>query len=144
MNDSETETEKERKDRILKELEGKNIAHYSVMLSSYISSRTEPNKAIFTFSIAAIGLLLASYEKLASSNCTISVLYSLSMAGFLVAVLSTLFIYVAHTKAIESYIRNESEKQRDFILKKWAYINYTAFGLGVTFSSVLGIFKVYG
>jgi len=141
---TEPESEKERRDRALKELEGKNISHFSVMLSSYISSRTDANKAIFAFSSGAIGLLLASYEKLALSECAIFILYLLSMVGFVVAVISTLFIHVANAKAIEAYIRNDKEKERDFVLQTWAYINYIAFGLAITFTSAIGVFNAYG
>ncbi|MBD3654382.1 hypothetical protein [Kangiella sp.] len=140
---TEPETSSEKRDRKLKELEGKNIAHYSVMLSSYISTRVDANKAIFTFSLAAIGLLLAAYEKPTSSACYTNIFYSLSMLAFVIAVISTLFIYVANSKAIEAYIRSKEESKRDFKLQAWMYINYIAFGLGVLFTAVLGILNIY-
>ena len=138
------ESPAEERSRKLKELEGKNIAHYSVMLAAYISSRVDANKAIFTFSLAAIGLLLAAYEKPSSSICSINIAFSISMLSFVIAVISTLFIHVSNTSAIEAYIRNENESSRNFQLKSWVYINYVAFGLGVVFAAALGIINIYG
>ena len=140
----EPESPSEGRDRRLKELEGKNIAYYSVMLTAYISSRTDASKAIFTFSLASIGLLLAAYEKPISSICKTNIIYSFSIVVFVIAVISTLFIHVSNTKAIESYLRSEKETQHDFQLKSWMYINYVAFGSGVLSSVLLGIIKVYG
>jgi len=140
---TEPENTEEGRTRRLKELEGKNISHYSVMLSSYISSRTEANKAIFTFSSAAIGLLLATYVQ-SESKCIVNAFYALSMLAFVIAVISTLFIYVSNTKSIEAYIRNKEENKRDFQLKTWVYINYIAFSFGIVFAAIMAIFKAYG
>ena len=52
---AETDFEKER--RSLRELEGKNIAHYRVVLTALIRSRMENSRTLTILSSAAIGLL---------------------------------------------------------------------------------------
>ncbi|MCK5160085.1 MAG: hypothetical protein KAQ99_00775, partial [Candidatus Aureabacteria bacterium] len=52
------ETDDQREKRLLKELEGKNIAYYQTLLSSWIHTRMERDKAVITLSAAAIGLLV--------------------------------------------------------------------------------------
>ncbi|KGJ89514.1 hypothetical protein [Colwellia psychrerythraea] len=136
------ESDIEKRIRELKELEGKNIAHYSVMMSTFISSRIDANKAIFTFSSAGIGLLVTLISE---PNSTISVvLFSSAILAFVIAVISTLFIYIAHTNAIESYIRNEGSHKRDLNLKEWVYVNYIAFSFGVVFVALFAFLKLYG
>ena len=61
------ETSEEREQRLLRELEGKNVAHYSVMLTAFINARVDANKAIFAFSSTGIGLLIAM-----GNNCCMS------------------------------------------------------------------------
>jgi hypothetical protein len=53
------ETEEERTQRELRELEGKNIAHYSTLLSAWIQTKMERDKTLVTLSSAAIGFLVA-------------------------------------------------------------------------------------
>lgn len=52
------ESEDENRNRILKEPEGKNIAHYSVLLDAWIQTRTERDKTLVTLSAAGVGLLV--------------------------------------------------------------------------------------
>jgi len=58
------ETEDQRQHRVLDEVKGKNVAHYSVMLAAYINARVDANKAIFVFSSTGIGLLITIANKL--------------------------------------------------------------------------------
>ena len=140
---ADPETPQENRNRCLRELEGKNISHYSVMLSAYINSRIDVNKAIFTLASAAIGFLIAAFNEPFSATSVDGVLYALSMVAFVTAVISTLFIHVSHTKAINAYIRNENEKQRDFELTTWIYVNYVAFGIGVLLAAILAVYSTF-
>lgn len=132
------EQPEEERGRKLRELEGKHIEHYSVMLAAYVTSRSEVNRAIFAFSVSAIGLLFALAEKIKDEHLCIVSLYLLSLILLFAAVVSSLFIFAANSHAIEGYIRQNDEQERGFGLKLYAYINYFAFGFGV-FSSVLAI-----
>ncbi|MDA8663964.1 hypothetical protein N9L66_03280 [Porticoccaceae bacterium] len=52
------ETDEEREARVLRELEGKNVAYYSTMLSAWIETKMERDKTLVTLSAAGIGLLV--------------------------------------------------------------------------------------
>ncbi len=52
------ELKDDREKRKLRELEGKNIAHFSVMLSAWVQTKMERDKTLVTLSSAAIGLLI--------------------------------------------------------------------------------------
>lgn len=126
------ETEQQRQERELKELEGKNVAHYSVMLSAFINARIDANKAIFAFSSTGIGLLVAVTSNLKTASACSKLAYIVALIAFLFAVISTLFVYINNANAIESYIRNDGgEKNRDYKLKTWMYVNYILFGIGL-------------
>ncbi len=53
-----TETTEQAEQRQLKELEGKNIAHYSILLNAWINIEMKRDKILVTLSVAAIGLLV--------------------------------------------------------------------------------------
>jgi len=127
------ETPEEERDRKLRELEGKNISHYSVMLAAYIAARTDANKAIFAFSSAGIGVLVAIAEKMQKVSACTQTMYLISLVAFLLAVISTLFVHIANANAVESYITQNDEKSKGFKLKSWMYFNYIAFGMAVCF-----------
>ena len=52
------ESDEDMKARKLRELEGKNIAFYSTLLSAWIQTKMERDKTLVTLSAAAIGLLV--------------------------------------------------------------------------------------
>jgi Na+/proline symporter len=130
------ETPEEERDRKLRELEGKNISHYSVMLAAYVSARVDANKAIFAFSSAGIGVLVAVWygNKLKSVSACTQTMYLIALVAFLIAVITTLFVHVANANIIESYITQSDEKTKEFKLKSWMYVNYFAFGAAVCFT----------
>jgi hypothetical protein len=138
------ETEEERQHRLLDELKGKNIAHYSVMLAAYINARVDANKAIFAFSSTGIGLLIAIANRLQQLGTYIKLIYIGALTAFFVAVCSTLLVYVRNAKAIESYIRSEgNEKSMDFKLNTWKYVNYISFAIGLALSLVFTIVGIF-
>ena len=137
------EIEEERRNRNLNELEGKNIAYYSTMLSLYINSRLDANKTILTLSTAAIGLLLTYSSPLFQSNCIILFTFVFSIISFAIAALSTLFVFNANTKAIESYIREEKEAERDLKLKSYKKINYLSFAFGICLTALVAVLKIF-
>jgi hypothetical protein len=138
------ETEDQRQQRALKELEGKNIAHYSVMLAAYINARVDANKAIFVFSSTGIGFLIATANKPQTLATCTKAIYIGALVSFFIAVCSTLFVHVMNANAIESYIRSEGqEKSMDFKLSTWKYINYIAFAVGLTLSLVFAVAGIF-
>jgi preprotein translocase subunit Sec61beta len=138
------ETEQQRQQRELEELKGKNVAHYSVMLAAYINTRVDANKAIFAFSSAGVGFLIATVNKLQQLSNFVKIVYAGALVAFFVAACSTLFVHVKNAKAIEFYIRSEGkEKAMDYELKTWKYVNYVSFAVGLALSLVLTIAQIF-
>lgn len=138
------ETEDQQQQRLLDELKGKNVAHYSVMLAAYINARVDANKAIFVFSSTGIGLLIAIANKLQLLCTCIKVIYIGALVAFFVAACSTLFVHIRNAKAIESYIRNEeNEESMNFKLNTWKYVNYISFAIALVLSLVFTIVGIF-
>src|SRR5438445_6961215 len=55
---SDPETPAEERERRLKELQGRNVAHYQVLLTAWIQTRMQHDKTLVAFSSAGIGSLL--------------------------------------------------------------------------------------
>lgn len=94
MSDS-AETSDERRDRMLRELEGRNVAYYSVLLQTTIASELEAAKQIAGFSSAGIGLIftVAAIKAGVSGALWTAVLCAVSLVCFGVAVIaSTLYL----------------------------------------------------
>ena len=138
------ETKEQQEQRKLEELKGKNIAHYSVMLTAFINARVDANKAIFAFSSTGIGLLIAMATKLQQLSGCLKIVYVGALVAFFIAACSTLFVFVKNAEAIESYIRNEGEKKRDVHLKTWKYVNYFSFAVGLALSLAFTIIELLG
>jgi len=138
------ETEDQQQQRLLDELKGKNVAHYSVMLAAYINARVDANKAIFVFSSTGIGLLIAIANKLQLLCTCIKIIYIGALVAFFVAACSTLFVHIRNAKAIESYIRNEgNEDSMNFKLNTWKYVNYISFAIALVLSLVFTIVGIF-
>ncbi len=138
-----SETEEENRVRMLKELEGKNINHYSVILSAYLNSGSEINKAILTISSAALAFLIAAYQDVSNITCTIKLLFTIAVVMFCIAIVSTLFIFNSNQKYFEAVIREKSEDKALKKLKYYRFFNYTMFGLGVLSATLLAITSVW-
>jgi len=141
------ETEEQKQQRVLDELKGKNVAHYSVMLAAYINARVDANKAIFAFSSTGIGLLIVIVDKLQQLSICVKIVYIGALVAFFAAVCSTLLVYICNAKSIWSYIRNEGSEKAEFKLDTWKYINYVLFAIGLALSlvftaAIVGILKL--
>lgn len=109
-----------------------------------MNARVDANKAIFTFSTAGIGLLIAIENKLQSAGTCVRLIYIGALVAFFVAVCATLFVHSSNAKAIESYIRGEgNEESKDFKLNTWKYVNYISFVIGLTLSLVFTIIGIF-
>ena len=138
------ETDEQRQQRMLDELKGKNVAHYSVMLAAYINARVDANKAIFVFSSTGIGLLITIANKLEPLGTCVKLLYVGALLAFFFSVCSTLLVHIRNAKAIESYIRSEgNEKAMDFKLNTWKYINYFSFAIGLAIALIFTIIGLF-
>ncbi|HYT55619.1 MAG TPA: hypothetical protein VEQ38_12985 [Verrucomicrobiae bacterium] len=53
-----SESKDEQDKRLLEELKGKNVAHYSVMLAAWMQTKMEHDKTLVTLSFGGIALLV--------------------------------------------------------------------------------------
>ena len=101
------ETDSERSSRHSRELEGKNIAHHSVLLRTVIESKLEGIKQIIAISSAGIGLQYA-LERFAFDSCLLRtrvVLSMFSVLGFFVAVFCGIWFFWAAGNRYEKELR---------------------------------------
>ena len=125
----------EKKQRELKELEGKNIAHYSVLLNSWINTKMERDKALITLSAAGIGLLVTILIARGVNHSYYLLLFAGAFGGFIVTIFSSLRIYELNSQHIESNIRGSSDK--DPRLEQYDKRSKYSFAIGVVFSILI-------
>jgi len=131
------ETKEQAEERALRELEGKNVAHYSVLLSAWIETKMERDKTLVTLSAAAIGLLVTILTTVGVSSAWEIPLFAISVVAFLVTIWSSLVIYQLNSKHLEDAIRGSSE--RDPRLEKYDKRSIRAFIIGGVTTLLIGI-----
>jgi hypothetical protein len=124
----------EKEKRLLRELEGKNIEHYSVLLSAWIATKMERDKTLITLAAAAIGLLITILTTVGAINILVICLFAFAILAFIITIWSALEIYQLNSKHIEDALRGSSE--RDPKLEKYDKISTSSFLIGV-FSALL-------
>ena len=132
-----TETKGERQKRELKELEGKNIAFYSVMLGAWIQSRMERDKTLVTLSAAAIGLLVTILTTVGIKIVWEIPLYIIAVTSFSITIWTSLVIYQLNSKHLEEALRGSSEK--DPSLEKYDKRSIKSFIFGSIAALAIGI-----
>lgn len=120
-----------------REIEGKNIAYYSVLLQAWIGTRMERDKTLVTLSAAGIGLLVTLLTAVGVKHSWELVLYAGAVLGFLVAIWSSLVIYQLNSQHIEQAIRGSSE--RDPRLEKYDKTSLRAFIASATLTLGIGL-----
>ena len=123
--------------RALRELEGKNIAHYSVLLSAWIQTKMERDRTIVTLSAGAIGLLVTILTAVGVKSVWEIPFYIISIIAFLISIWSSLVIYQLNSQHLEEAIRGSSE--RDPRLEKYDKRSIGAFIIGALSALVIGI-----
>jgi len=104
------ESDEQREKRLLKELEGKNIAYYQTLLSSWIHTRMERDKAVITLSAAAIGLLVTILTAFGLSGIWQRILVILAFVGFVGAIWIGLRIYELNADHLVESLKGGSGK----------------------------------
>lgn len=104
------ESDDERRERLLRELEGKNISYYSIILQTVIESEIETANQIAGFSSAAIGLIFTvdAIRENSSGSSIVVYLSLLSLVGFSVAIMSAILFIGLASRRYENEIRSEN------------------------------------
>lgn len=131
------ESKEEQEKRVLRELEGKNIAHYSVLLGAWIQTKMERDKTLVTLSAGAIGLLVTILTTVGVKSIWEIPFFAIAVISFLITIWSSLVIYQLNSKHLEDAIRGSSE--RDPRLEKYDKHSITAFIIGSVTALLIGI-----
>lgn len=133
MHESTEEAEK----RVLRELEGKNIAHYSVLLGAWIQTKMERDKTLVKLSAAAIGLLVTILTTVGVESIWEIPFFVIAVASFTVTIWSSLVIYQLNSQHLEDAIKGSSGK--DPKLEKYDRRSISAFTVGTLSALIIGI-----
>lgn len=132
-----TESSEEAEKRAQRELEGKNIAHYSVLLDAWIETRMERDKTLVTLSATAIGLLVTILTTVGVKHFWEIPLFAVAMLSFLATIWSSLTIYQLNSQHLEAAIKGSSKK--DPRLERYDKLSICAFIVGAAAALVIGI-----
>jgi hypothetical protein len=124
------ESQEESQKRALAELQGKNIAHYSVLLTAWIQTRMERDKTLVTLSAAGIGLLVTILSTGVVKSSLQLVLCGGAISAFLITIWSCVQIYQRNSLHLEQELRANYPK-KDFKLETFDRISLYAFFIAV-------------
>jgi len=131
------ESKEEAEKRSLRELEGKNISQYSVLLQAWIDTRMERDKTLVTLSAAGIGLLLTILTTVGVPYLWVTILYAISFTGFLITIWTALKIYQRNSVHIENELKGLPGK--DQMLEKFDRLSVRAFLTASIFAISIGL-----
>lgn len=134
------ETEDERSKRVLRELEGKNIAHYSTLLSAWIQTKMERDKTLVTLSSAGIALLVTILTTAGVSSLYLLILFLGAFIGFGLCIWTSLQIYQLNSTHLENELRSVNT---DLKLEKYDKRSLRSFLAGVICICIIGLFSAY-
>lgn len=125
--------------RELRELEGKNIAHYQTLLSTWIETRMEQDKMVITLSAAAIGLLVTIITTVGIKGFWQYFFAVASFAGFIIATCGCLHIFQVNAKHLEENLRCQSADDTSKLLKKLDRLTIVCFYAGIVCAVLMAI-----
>jgi uncharacterized membrane protein len=132
------ESPEENQKRLLAELQGKNIANYSVLLTAWIQTRMERDKTLVTLSAAGIGLLVTILSTSGMKSVLQLALCGTALASFLITIWSCVQIYQRNSSHLEQEIRGTYPK-KDFKLETFDQLSLYAFFIAVLCAVGVGI-----
>ena len=132
------ETEQEEEKRLLEELKGKNVAHYSVLLAAWIQTKMEHDKTLVTVSIGGIGYLITVLSFVGVQSPWEIGLFLGGFGGFLATVIAALVIYKHNAQHIENELRGSVESKPKPTLEQLDRVILWAFSLAVVCAILIG------
>ncbi len=130
------ETKEQQEQRALRELEAKNIAHYSVMLQAWIETRMARDKSLITLSAGGVGVLVTLLTTVGLARPWQIWLYAGSFLGFLATIGIALVIYQKNAELIENDFRGDV---KDLKLKTFDIASIATFYVGAIFAVLIAI-----
>ena len=135
------ETSEERQKRELEELKGKNIANYQVLLSAWIQTRMERDKAVVTVSAAGIGLLVTLLTTVGVHDFWQRFVTIGAFIGFFGSIWISLTIYELNAGHIEYSLKGGNGK--DPKLERCDKLSRAFFSSGIVCLMLLGLIATF-
>ena len=132
------ETKDQADKRYLKELEGKNVQYYSVLLTAWINTKMEHDKTLITLSAAAIGLLITILTTKTVIQTWLVWIYIFAFVGYLITIYAALIIYQRNSLHIEKELKGQSGK--DPHLERLDKLCLYSFSLATLAFILIGVF----
>lgn len=134
------ELPEEAEKRRLRELEGKNVQHYSVLLAAWIETRMERDRTLVALSAAAIGLLVTILTAVGLPRLWMGLLYAGAFAGFLLTIGAGIRIYQLNSDMLANELRgSEAPNYKQIDLKPYDRLSVVSFFFGVLCAIAIGI-----
>lgn len=131
------ELKDEEQKRKLRELEGKNVAHYSVLLSAFIQTKMDRDKMLVTLSSAGIGLLIAVLTAVGVTYMWEGVLYAVALLAFGTTIVSLIWVFDLNSKFIEEQLRG-SDSETKIKLRRLDRLSLICFTVALLSIVILG------
>lgn len=135
---SEPDSKSQREQR---EFEGKNIAHYSVLLQAWVDTRMESDKTIVTLAAAGVGLLVSILAAAGVKHRWEIFLYGGAFISLGLSIYISLEIFRRNSRHIALAIHGSSEE--DPALIQYDKAQMAAFLVGVCFFAIIGIVTAF-
>lgn len=138
----EEQNQRNIKDKLLKEQEeimkAKSIEFYSQSVNAWYLTALEKDKAIFVFSMAGIGFMIALLTaKEVINNYLTLILLCVATVSFLVSILTVIYIFGLNKECLNNVMNSKSSSH--IKLNNKDTIAMVSFIVGIVFSIVLGI-----
>ncbi len=134
------ESSEEAQKRRLRELEGENIQHYSVLLAAWIETRMDRDRTLVALSAAAIGLLVTILTAVGLPQLWMILLYAGAFASFLLTIWAAIRIYQLNSAMLANELRgSEAPDFKQINLKPYDRLSVVSFSVGALFAIAIGI-----
>jgi len=134
------ESKPEAEKRHLRELEGKNVQHYTVLLSAWIQTRMERDKTLVALSAGGIGLLVTILTAVGLPSLWMILLYLGAFSGFFVTIWTSIKIYQLNSEKLEHELRGyDSPTYKSIDLEPYDRRSFLGFALGALFAIAIGV-----
>jgi hypothetical protein len=116
----------------------KSVEYYAASVNAWFNTALEHDKSLLTLAAGGIGLLITLLTTVGITSAAFVLLYISAIASFLVTVIAVLVVFRRNRTYIEKLLTGGAVVN-DPVLSKADATALWAFGLGVLFSTIIGI-----
>jgi hypothetical protein len=116
----------------------KRVEYYASSVNAWFNTSLEYDKSLLTLSAGGIGLLLTLLTTVGLASAEALVLYIGAIVCFVVALVAILVVFRRNRTHIEDILSGKSISKDPFLTKLDATASW-AFGIGVSFTAIIGV-----